>query len=222
MGQLLGEEADGLWEDCPLEYALMYLCCQCCWFRFESLVVSGWIWSVSFSFFFNMKCRCYTAADKWVSYLEEYVAGLQKSFFSAQLILTTFLILFIFFFAVFDTVHTLTRTHFLRLSEADNQSGSPLGFLQTFDRFYTARILRQVCGCVNLSLLMTFSVFALLEAFMLSLSDGYCRQSEVYLIRVCRNKISWDSQVLSCSWWFSFRPWFTESVLNVWFEAKGM
>lgn len=72
--------------------------------------------------------------------------------------------LFCFFIAHFHTVYIHTHKNTFSLSEADNQSGSPLGFLQTFDRFYTTRILRQLCGCVNLSLLMTFSVFALLEA----------------------------------------------------------
>lgn len=117
MGQLLGEESDGLWEDCPLKYVVMYLCCQCCWFRFESLVVSGWIWSVYFFlflflfFFCSMKCRCYTAANKWVSCLEEYVACLQKSFLFIYLfikwhVFTTFLTLsFFFFFALFHSTY---------------------------------------------------------------------------------------------------------------------
>lgn len=149
-------------------------------------------------FLFNMKCRCYTAADKWVYYLEEYIAGLYRIFYMACFYnISNY---FFFFFSL----------SFIQY----NQSGSSLGFLQTFDRFYTTRILRQVCGCVNLSLLMTFSVFALLEAFMPSLSDGYCRQSEVCLIRACRNEISSDSQVLSWSGWFSFRPRFIGSVLN--------
>ncbi len=42
-----------------------------------------------------------------------------------------------------------THKNTFSLSEADNQSGSPLGFLQTFDRFYTTRILRHLCKSLS-------------------------------------------------------------------------
>ncbi len=127
---------------------MIHLCCQCCWFRFESLVVSGWIWSVSFLDFY-IKCICYTAADKCVSYLEEYTAGLYIfiffTFFTQQ-----FLQHFFFFFVfLLLTIIQYTHKDTFSLSEADNQSGSPLGFLQTFDRFYTTRILRHLCKSLS-------------------------------------------------------------------------
>lgn len=110
-----------------------------------------------------------------------------------------------------------THKNTFSLSEADNQSGSPLGFLQTFDRFYTTRILRQVCKSLSFNDSLSLPCW---RRFMLSLSDGYCRQSEVYLIRACRDEISSDSQVLSCSGWFSFRICFIGSVLNYIFDLK--
>lgn len=94
-------------EICPDAFMLPVLLIQI-W------IISGqWLNLVSF-FFFNMKCRCCTAADKWVSYLEEYTAGLYRFFFLffTQHVFTTFLTLFHFFITLFHTVYTHTRIHF--------------------------------------------------------------------------------------------------------------
>ncbi len=131
-------------EICPDTFMLPVLLIQI-W------IISGWIWSVSFLNLY-IKCICYTAADKCVSYLEEYAAGLYIFIFCkffTQHVFTTFLLLFRFFIAHYHTVCMYTHKDTFSLSEADNQSGSPLGFLQTFDRFYTTRILRHLCKSLS-------------------------------------------------------------------------
>ncbi len=144
-------------EICPDAFMLPVLLIQI-W------IISGqWLNLVSFFFFsiWNADVALLQTNESliWSNTLLAYT---DFFFLWKSMFLQHFLLFFIFLSLSFiQYIHT---QEYISLSEAANQSGSPLGFLQTFDRFYTTRILRQVCGCVNLSLLMTFSVFALLEA----------------------------------------------------------
>ncbi len=143
-------------EICPDAFMLPVLLIQI-W------IISGqWLNLVSFFFFQYEMQMLHCCRQMSLLFGAIHCWPIQIFFSLKKHVFTTFLTLFIFLSLSFiQYIHT---QEYISLSEAANQSGSPLGFLQTFDRFYTTRILRQVCGCVNLSLLMTFSVFALLEA----------------------------------------------------------
>ncbi len=131
-------------EICPDTFMLPVLLIQI-W------IISGqWLNLVSFFFFFLYKmhmlhccrqmCFLFGRIYCWPIHIYIFYVFLHSMFLQH-----------FFFFFVFLLLTIIQYTHkdTFSLSEADNQSGSPLGFLQTFDRFYTTRILRHLCKSLS-------------------------------------------------------------------------